>query len=201
MTIAGARVSRAERQAQTREKLIETARRLFLSDGYVATSLEKVAAEAGFSKGAVYSNFAGKEELCLAVLDSVHAEQAEGVFEAFTSQSDLASRIEAFVAWARRGVGNPRYTALEVEFAAAARHSTYVATELVKRHRELRQAAADLIERIAADEGIELALSPEDAATTLLSLGIGLGALRSLDPEIDVSLFATALQSLVRTAD
>ncbi len=200
MTVTGARATRAERQAQTRERLIEVARQLFLTDGYAATSLEKVASEAGFSKGAVYSNFSGKEELCLAVLDTVHAEQIEGVLEAFTAKTDLTSRIEAFVEWARRGVGNPRYTALEVEFAAAARHSAYVARELVKRHRDLRQAAAELIARIADDEGIELSLSPDDAATTLLSLGIGLGALRSLDPDIDVSIFATAMQSLVRSA-
>jgi AcrR family transcriptional regulator len=40
---------------------------LFLRDGYAATSLEKVADEAGYSKGAVYSNFWNKDELCLAV--------------------------------------------------------------------------------------------------------------------------------------
>ena len=57
------RVTRAERQAQTRERLIEVAREMFLSDGYAATSLDKVAVRAGFSKGAVYSNFAGKEQL------------------------------------------------------------------------------------------------------------------------------------------
>ena len=55
-------VSRAERQAQTRERLIAVAREMFLTDGYAATSLDKVALQAGFSKGAVYSNFAGKEK-------------------------------------------------------------------------------------------------------------------------------------------
>ena len=59
------RPSRAERQAQTREKLIAVARQLFIADGYAATTLDKVAEAAGFSKGAVYSNFSGKEELCM----------------------------------------------------------------------------------------------------------------------------------------
>ncbi|MDN5852536.1 MAG: TetR/AcrR family transcriptional regulator, partial [Actinomycetia bacterium] len=63
--------TRAERQAQTREALISVARELFLRDGFAATSLDRVAVEAGFSKGAVYSNFSGKEELGLAVLDDL----------------------------------------------------------------------------------------------------------------------------------
>ena len=57
------RLSRAESQAQTREQLIQTARRMFVSDGFLGTSLEKVAAEAGYSKGAVYSNFSSKFDL------------------------------------------------------------------------------------------------------------------------------------------
>ena len=55
-----AALTRAERQAQTRVKLIDVARSMFLEDGYGATSLDRVALEAGFSKGAVYSNFQGK---------------------------------------------------------------------------------------------------------------------------------------------
>ena len=77
MTSSATRVSRSESQAQTRLRLVATARTLFLTDGYAATSLERVAAEAGFSKGAVYSNFAGKDDRCLAVLDTIHGEVAE----------------------------------------------------------------------------------------------------------------------------
>ncbi len=134
MTVDGSRVIRAERQAQTRESLIAVAREMFLADGYAATSLDKVALRAGFSKGAVYSNFAGKEELCMAVLDSIHEEQIEGVVAAFTRDADLDARIDAFAEWAREGLGRPRWTALEVEFAAVARQSPL-------RRRRAREAA------------------------------------------------------------
>ena len=137
MTIDQVRPSRAQRQAQTREKLIEVAREMFLDVGYAASSLDKVAIAAGFSKGAVYSNFSGKEELCMAVLDSIHEEQLEGIVDAFTADVDLDGRIDAFMDWTREGLGEPRLTALEVEFAAVARQSPYVAGELVKRHREI----------------------------------------------------------------
>jgi len=198
VTVEGARITRAERQAQTRESLIGVAREMFLADGYAATSLDKVALRAGFSKGAVYSNFSGKEELCMAVLDSIHEEQMEGVASAFTKDTDLDGRIEAFAEWARGGVGRPRWTALEVEFAAIARQSPYVARELVKRHREIVEATARLIRQVTQEAGIELAIPAEKAATVLLSLGIGLGALRSLDSKIDIGVFADTVRTLLK---
>ena len=191
-------VSRAERQAKTRESLIATAREMFLSDGYAATSLDRVALEAGFSKGAVYSNFAGKEQLCMAVLDSIHEEQIEGVLSAFSKDVDLDGRIDAFVEWARVGLGKPRWTALEVEFAGVARQSPYVAEELVKRHREITDALTQLIEGIVAKEGLDITLTPRQAATALLSLGIGLGAMRSLDSSLDVDIFGGIIRALLK---
>nr|WP_255670469.1 TetR/AcrR family transcriptional regulator [Aeromicrobium wangtongii] len=176
--------------------MIAVAREMFLADGYNATSLDKVALRAGFSKGAVYSNFAGKEELCMAVLDSIHEEQIIGVVRAFTQDTDLDGRIEAFSAWAREGLGQPRWTALEVEFGAIARQSTYVATELVKRHRAIRVAIADLVRQVTAEAGIE-GVDADQAATALLSLGIGLGTLRSLDQTIDVGVFADTMRALL----
>jgi AcrR family transcriptional regulator len=200
VTIETGRVTRAERQAKTRERLIEVAREMFLADGYAATSLDKVALRAGFSKGAVYSNFAGKEQLCMAVLDSIHEEQIAGVVTAFSQDTDLDGRIEAFAQWAREGLGQPRWTALEVEFGAIARQSPYVAGELVKRHREIRGAIAGLVRRVTAEAGLADAVDPDKAATTLLSLGIGLGTLRSLDSTIDVGVFADTMRSLLRSS-
>lgn len=200
MTVQNTKVSRAERQAQTRESLIAVAREMFLADGYAATSLDKVAVRAGFSKGAVYSNFAGKEELCMAVLDSIHEEQISGVVSAFTQETDLNGRIEAFSAWAQEGLGQPRWTALEVEFGAIARQSPYVATELVKRHREIRVAIAQLVRQVTTEAGLQDVVDADQAATMLLSLGIGLGTLRSLDHTIDVGIFADTIRALLRVS-
>lgn len=86
-------MSRAERQARTREQLLATARALFLRDGYFATSLERVADAAGYSKGAVYSNFAGKDELCRAVLDEIHTEQGAQIIAAITAGPTLEDRL------------------------------------------------------------------------------------------------------------
>lgn len=198
MTVDSSRGTRAERQAQTRLRLIEVAREMFLADGYAATSLDKVAVRAGFSKGAVYSNFSGKEELCMAVLDSIHGQQIDGVVAAFSGSGDLDDRIDAFAQWAREGLGQPRWTALESEFGAVARQSPYVAGALRERHREIREAIETLIAQVTAEAGIELRMPADRAATAMLSLGIGLGALRSLDHTVDVGVFADAMRALLR---
>ncbi|MFD4024180.1 TetR/AcrR family transcriptional regulator [Streptomyces sp. NPDC058576] len=69
MTTPRVRKSRAEQKRETREALTLAALGTFARDGYHGASLEGIANEAGFSKGAVYSNFGGKAELFLAVMD------------------------------------------------------------------------------------------------------------------------------------
>jgi AcrR family transcriptional regulator len=62
-------LSRAERQASTRRELTDAAERLFIRQGFHATSVADVAAAAGYTTGAVYSNFASKEELFFAIYE------------------------------------------------------------------------------------------------------------------------------------
>src|SRR6266545_4652109 len=63
------RLSRAERRAQTREELLEAAARVFARKGYAGASVDDIAEEAGFTVGALYSNFEGKQDLFLAALE------------------------------------------------------------------------------------------------------------------------------------
>jgi AcrR family transcriptional regulator len=58
-----ARITRAERQAATRQELIDAAGRVFLRRGYEGASIEAIAEEAGYTRGAFYSNFGSKAEL------------------------------------------------------------------------------------------------------------------------------------------
>src|SRR6202048_4123611 len=101
-----ARKTRVETQAQTRAQLVKTARQLFFDDGYRPTSREKVADAAGYSKGAVYSNFRNKDELCTAVLDEVRAERLGEVLD-IVAKPDTPARIDAIRDWAQRVIGGP----------------------------------------------------------------------------------------------
>ncbi|MDQ4113568.1 MAG: TetR/AcrR family transcriptional regulator [Actinomycetota bacterium] len=194
------RITRKESHAQTRERLIETAHRLFISDGYNATSLDKVATAAGFSKGAVYSNFATKHELGLAVLDVIHRERAMSLAEAVSGVDTVEGRIDAFAAWAEANIGDVGWTALEVEFATSTRRVEGVSQELAARRRELTAAVAGLIEQQAADLGLTLSSPAEEAAVQLLSLGIGLGVQRAFDPALSVTSLVDLLRSLLESA-
>lgn len=190
-------MTRKESHAQTRERLVETAKQLFLADGYNVTSLEKVAATAGFSKGAVYSNFATKHELGLAVLDVVHVERAHSLTEAVMTHDTMAERIDGFARWADENIGDMGWTALEVEFATSTRHLPEVRAELAARRRTMTAVLASLVQVQADEMGIDLPMPADDAALQLLSLGIGLGVQRAIDPELPVSAIVDLLRRLI----
>jgi AcrR family transcriptional regulator len=189
-----ARLTRAESQARTREQLVDTAKELFLRDGYSVTSLEKVADEAGYSKGAVYSNFRGKDELCLAVLDRIHDEQVNLVASALAGAEGMEGLLAAFQAWAERSIGDEAWTALEVEFATNARRDPHVRAELASRDKAIRDTIAGLLAGYAERFGITLPMPAGDAATALLSLGIGLGVQRAIDPAIPVHVLPDVIR-------
>src|SRR6476660_5357526 len=187
-----ARMTRAESQAQTRSQLIATARQMFFTDGYHPTSLEKVADAAAYSKGAVYSNFRNKDELCTAVLDEVRSERLGEVL-AIVAKPDTPSRIEAVRDWAERVIGDPGWTTLEVEFAAHARPNEQLRTELAGRLDGILQMLTAATE--SADTA-DLKLPARESATVLLALGVGLGLLRSIHPAIPVTGLIDTLRLL-----
>lgn len=172
-----ARMTRAESQAQTRSQLIATAKQMFFTDGYHPTSLEKVADAAGYSKGAVYSNFRNKDELCTAVIDEIHAERMGEVL-ALVARPD---RFDALLEWAERVIGDPGWTSMEAEFALHARRDEQLRTEFAERLRGVIEMLANGVD--SADD-LELAMPSREAATAMLALGIGLGLMRSIDPSI-----------------
>jgi len=196
------RLSRAESQARTRELLLATAKTCFLRDGFAATSLEGIAETAGYSKGAVYSNFRNKDELCLAVLDLVRQEHAASLAFAMVGTTTLDQRIAALESWAEGHIGDRDWTALEVEFAVHAGRDPVLANELTRRHREFRLGMTALVAAQANEFGLELPLPAEDVAMAILSLGIGLGVQRAIDSSLSVRtlgklvrLFATGRTS------
>ena len=205
------RLTRAESQARTRTQLLETARELFLRDGYLATSLDKVADAAGFSKGAVYSNFRNKDELCLAVLDELRAERAAeitGLLGAPTTEE----RLRRFEGWAQRVIGDPQWTTLEFEFAVQARRDPGLRQAMADRLTAVSQivesAVADLTEGAAIEDGREHAsadnsgarvsvpMAGDEAAVALLCLGVGLGLFRSIDPSMPVGALVNTVRVL-----
>lgn len=189
-----AKQSRTESQQETRRRLVTTAKRLFLEKGYGGTSLEAVAQAAGYSKGAVYSNFESKDALCQAVLEAYREGEREEIVRAFSEGASFEERVEAFARWAERTIGDPGWTVLEVEFALHARHDRKLRKALEVARRGETEAFALLCELQAREFGLELRLPPRVTASALLSLGIGLGVQRVFDRSVPVEALVETLR-------
>lgn len=90
------------RRAQTQDRLLDDALRAFAARGVLASSVEEICELAGFTRGAFYSNFATKDELCMALLERESAVQLERTNQviadaAQVSQEDLSGLIRVAV--------------------------------------------------------------------------------------------------------
>lgn len=193
-------MTRPESQARTRADLVATAREMFLRDGYAKTSLEKVAEEAGYSKGAVYSNFKTKSALCLEVLDLIHETKFSELSDLLAGRDGLEDRMERFQGWAERTLGDVGWTMLEFEFAIVARDDADLQAGLISGLSMMRGAAATQLQALADSMGVVLPMSAEDSATTILSLGLGLGIQRAVDPSISAGLITDAVRAMLAAA-
>jgi AcrR family transcriptional regulator len=191
-----ARLTRAESQARTRAGILDVARTLFLRDGYAATSLEQVAEAAGFTRGAVYSNFRNKDELCQAVLAGIRIERAREVVEILQASS-VEERLRLFDAWAEEVVGDPGWTRLEMEFGVHARNDDALRGHLVTSIDQLTRVVAGGIAMLATLDGVDPRMRADEIAVALLSLGVGLGVFRSIHPELPIGALTNTLRVLL----
>ena len=174
-------LSRRDRQRQTREALIFAARRVFSEDGYHSASLDRIAREAGFSKGAVYSNFDGKPALFLAVMDR-NLELAEiDLKDPFEAPTDPASTGRG--AAEREGVPSEAtqgFALATLEFIASAARDEVLAPQMHERlgavldhYSEIAQQARAEDETLpAAEVGRLLAALDQGSGLLLLAGGV-----------------------------
>lgn len=194
------RLTRPESQARTRADLIATARDLFLANGFANTSLERIAEAAGYSKGAVYSNFRSKKEICLEVLELIRTTKITEVAGLLAASDRLDGRVDAFQTWAEKTLGDVGWTMLEFEFMVVARDDAELRASLVTSLATVRGVAANMLETLVTTENLTLPISAEDAASSMLSLGIGLGIQRAIDPSISAQLITDGLRMLLTLA-
>ncbi|MCU1496784.1 MAG: TetR family transcriptional regulator [Acidimicrobiales bacterium] len=184
-------LSRRESQAVTRERLLEVAGEQFFEHGYRSTSLERVAELAGFSKGAVYSNFNGKDELVLAVLDHHFANRLVDLQRALGSSPEtVEDRVATFSQWWELMVGDQGWGVLILEVASATRDRAWMRREMASRERMIIGFVANMIQEEAERFSVELLLPAADLASVMVSVGEGLAFSRMLENEAPTSLVA-----------
>jgi AcrR family transcriptional regulator len=175
--------TRRERQEQTRELLLDAAAMVFARRGYHEASVEEIASEAGFSTGAVYSNFSGKEELFLALADrEVEKQVAEihAVAESVEAGGEAAAEAgRQFQELLKRDRDWPL---LFYEFWSFGVRNARIQGEFAKRRQAVQDALAETLDRLAAQLGFELRFPAPMLATAISATLNGLAFERAADP-------------------
>jgi AcrR family transcriptional regulator len=168
------RLTRSERSAVTRRELLEAAERCFFATGYHGTTLDDIAEEAGYTKGAVYSTFKSKAGLFLALFDEVVQRRMRDIRDVL-SHDDPAERLAAL---GRQPVeeANARFLLLSIEFWIMAAREPALLEQFSERYLDLRASIAELA---PATEGT---LPAESWSIITLALSNGLALERLIDP-------------------
>jgi AcrR family transcriptional regulator len=196
-------------RADVRDRVLVAARQVFGETGYHGASLENIATRAGFSKGAVYSNFAGKDDLFLALVEEEIARIRDDIAAALAAVvptehagrhglvRDLVVLAEGLLALARDG----RAQLLFAEFRAHAAGDPGLAQLTAEVRTTLVDATADQLEDVVHGRGLRLTIDARDAATVLLSLcnGLALEQVGRTSDVLSAPSLATVLASLVTT--
>jgi AcrR family transcriptional regulator len=202
------RLSRRQKQAETRTRLMDAAEHVFLRRGLQGSSVEEIAAEAGFTRGAFYSNFRSKDELFVELLqDRVYRRYAEMADEAQEQPGTPRERLRWGIERVR-DVQKPEGG--DVLFRLWLECLTQAA-----RDKEFRKLAATfwsgnrgvLTEQTKAtfkELGRNPPLPPKQIATAMIALDVGLAVQHLVDPDeapldLYVPLFDLLFGSLVDT--
>jgi AcrR family transcriptional regulator len=187
----------------TREKLFEAAARVFEEQGIGGASIEGIAAAAGFTRGAFYSNFKSKDELIIAMLED-HVEQSiRRNLDLLARHKTIADFIEALKAM-DRSQQDPlgRSPLLHMEMILFVARAEKRRPELAKRLRAGRKLIADIIETTSKNSGKNPGLDPAWWGAIVLAMEDGFRLHRLIDPETTpADSFLRAIGDLRRAID
>jgi AcrR family transcriptional regulator len=184
MTTRAPRMTRAERQAQTRQALLDAAARVFIERGFAGSSVEAIAEEAGYTRGAFYSNFESKEQLFAELLQqrvySVYRGMAEatvsGARPSLRETGEQLARIQA------NEEGHWLFRLWLELLAHAGRDEAFrsIAAGFWSANRKL---IAEGVRRAYEEAGEPPPADPDRLASAMIALDIGLALQHFVDPE------------------
>jgi len=177
------RLSRADSQKDTRDRLLAAGRDEFLRLGYGRATLDGIAEAAGFSKGAVYSNFASKEALFLELLRlklETDIAAAQGIADGANTVEGALQKVGA---WLSASGDVLDFTLVATESLSQASRSETARAQCARLYLKQREALADLLHRLFALAGREPPTPLADGAAALVSITLGVALQRGLDPE------------------
>jgi AcrR family transcriptional regulator len=184
----------------TCEKLFEAAARVFEEQGIGSASIEGIAAAAGFTRGAFYSNFKSKDELIIAMIEDHVAQSIRRNLDLLARHKTIADFIEALKVM-DRSQQDPlgRSPLLHMEMILFVARAEKRRPELAKRLRARRKLVTDIVETTLKNSGKNGALNPTWTGAILLALEDGFRLHRLIDPETTpADSFLRAISDLQR---
>lgn len=187
------------RRAASRAALLDASATVFARDGFAGATLDAIAAEAGLTKGAIYSSFDGKDDLFFALQERRFHQLADQLASAMVLNATGGDQLGATVA-----SGLPfdrRWNLLFLEFVSYAARRPRFRRTLVERLRQRRRAHGRALETLVGGSGTELRLPPERLARLMGAIANGLAIEALLEPRADAqALLADGLDALWRGA-
>jgi len=171
------RLSRMERREKTRQDLLNAAEKCFVTRGFHATSVDEVAERAGYTKGAVYSNFGSKEDLFFGVyqrrVDHALTDVVPGLREV---------GAERAFDWLATGTIQRRdsddgWLAVFFEFWAHVLRHPELRARFAESHSRFLEPLTDGVRQLAAERGRSLPsdVTPLQVALAWNAMEVGLG--------------------------
>ena len=174
------------RRQHTRDVLIEAAIRVFADKGFEAASLEEIAEAAGYSRGAIYKNFGGKEELFLAVNHRFNERALAAIGEAIEEHGlgmDAASIPELAQLWRAVFFREPHIYALSLEFQLYVLRHPEMQGRVTEQGRRILHLVAQYMEEQSRAAGVVLPYPVDVLARMLMAASDGFQTAYRLDPE------------------
>jgi AcrR family transcriptional regulator len=186
-------------RAQTRQRLLQAAGEVFAQRGYDRASLDDVAAAAGLTKGAVYSSFAGKDDLFYALMRERIDERLALVTEAVERQATVLDIARDAGSGLAQLMSSQRdWHLLFIEFWARAVRDPELHAEFARERRSVRGLIAQFLEARAVEAEINLPAPAEQLAVAVLALSNGIAIEHLADPDtVDPSTFVVILGLLL----
>lgn len=189
--------TRIAQVARNRAVVLAAAREVFLANGYAGATLDAIADRAGFTKGVVYSQFEGKADLFLALLDARIEERAQENARMVAEAGDQGGFTALFSHFERASQADSDWARLLIEFRVVAARDAELNGRYAKAHARTVKYLTELIDGICGREGLQPPVAPSIIAEFILALGSGLTLERAADP---ASLPKPALAALVQAA-
>ena len=192
------RLTRVQQQEHTHERLLDAGRLVFLRRGFLAVTVEEIAAEAGYTRGAVYKHFGGKEGLWQAIIES----RAEDLLLGLRAVLDLVTSHEELVAALNPSIvltdaDAARWTTVSVEFLAAIAGRPEHAAAVAALQRRHDHGVVALLERHCQRLRVRPAVPLAEFVVAWGALGGGLALLRAVDPTIDATAVAASVLAVL----